>query len=125
MTRTLDKLTRRVLLASFFYNMVGVLVFFPWLTLGRRLIGFPEAHFFYLSLVTIWIGSFGVLYLWLAITARDERGFLIIASIGKFAFWTLTVVFWLIGDFPIITPIVALGDLIGAITFTWWLLRTR
>lgn len=125
MTQLLDKLTRGVLLASFFYNMVGALVFFPTITIGRRLVGFPEAPLFYLSLVTIWIGSFGVLYLWLARTGRDERGFLIIAAIGKFAFWTLTVVFWLIGEFPVITPIVALGDLIGAITFTWWLLRTR
>ena len=121
----LDKLTRLVLLASFIYNMFGALVFFPTIILGRRLLGLPVAHPFYLSLVTIWIGSFGILYLWLAITARDERGFLLIALIGKFAFWTLTFVFWLKGDFPSITPIVALGDFIGAAFFLRWLLRTH
>jgi hypothetical protein len=125
MAQQLDKLTRAVLLGSFFYNLIGVLVFFPSITLGRRLIGFPEAHPFYLSLVSIWIGSFGVLYLRLARTGRDERGFLLIALIGKFAFWGLTFVFWLIGDFPVIAPIVAVGDLIGAIAFTRWLLISR
>jgi uncharacterized membrane protein HdeD (DUF308 family) len=121
----LDKLTRGVLFASFFYNLFGVLVFFPTITLGRRLVGVPDAHAFYLCLVTIWIGSFGILYLWLAKTARPERGFLIIAAIGKFGFWTLTFAFWLAGEFPIVTPIVALGDFIGAAVFTRWLLRTR
>ena len=125
MSQQLDKFTRAVLFASFFYNMIGVLVFFPGTTLGRRLIGFPEAHPFYLSLVSIWIGSFGVLYLWYARTGRSDRGFLLIALIGKFGFWGLTFVFWLIGDFPVIAPIVALGDLIGAIAFTRWLLVSR
>ena len=125
MSQQLDKLTRAVLFASFFYNMIGVLVFFPSITLGRRLIGFPEAHPFYLSLVTIWIASFGILYLWYARTGRSDRGFLLIALIGKFGFWGLTFVFCLIGDFPVIAPIVALGDLIGAIGFTRWLLVSR
>jgi hypothetical protein len=123
--KRLPKWMRGILLASAVYNAFGVLVFIPLLSIGRRLIGIPDAPGFYLWLVTIWIGSFGVLYCWLGATGRPDRAFLIIAATGKFAFWSLTVVYWWSGDFPAIAPLVASGDLIGAIAFTWWLAKTN
>jgi hypothetical protein len=107
------------------YNVFGVLLFFPLLSFGRRLVGLPDAPPFYLWLVTIWIGSFAVMYVWLAATKRPDRAFLIIAVTGKFAFWSLNVIFWLAGKFPVIAPLVASGDLITAILFAWWLWKTR
>ena len=121
----LPKWMRWTLLLTAVYNVFGVLLFFPLLSIGRRLIGLPEAHPFYLWLVTIWIGSFAVIYVWLAATRRPDRAFLIIAVTGKFAFWSLNFIFWLAGDFPVIAPVVALGDLITAILFAWWLWTTR
>lgn len=107
------------------YNVFGVLLFFPLLSTGRRIIGLPDAHPFYLWLVTIWIGSFAVLYVWLAVTRQSNRALLIIAVTGKFAFWSLNLIFWLAGDFPVIAPLVASGDLITAILFAWWLWKAR
>src|SRR5207249_3035850 len=101
------KLMRWTLVLTAIYNLFGVLLFLPPLSMGRRLIGLPDAHPFYLWLVTIWIGSFAVLYVWLAITGRPDRAFLIIAVIGKFAFWSLNLIFWLAGDFPGVAPLVA------------------
>ena len=121
----LPKWMRWTLVLTAVYNVFGVLLFLPLLSIGRRLIGLPEAHPFYLWLVTIWIGSFAVIYLWLAATKRPDRAFLIIAVTGKFAFWSLNVIFWLTGQFPVIAPLVALGDLITAILFAWWLWSTR
>ena len=122
--KLLPKWLRWILLASTVYNAFGVLVFMPLLSIGRRLIGIPDAPGFYLWLVTIWIGSFGVLYCWLGLTGRPDRAFFIIAAIGKFAFWSLTIVYWWFNGFPAIAPFVASGDLIGAVAFTWWLATT-
>lgn len=116
---------RWTLILTGIYNVFGVLLFIPLLSIGRRLIGIPDAHPFYLWLVTIWIGSFALLYVWVAVTRRPDRAFIMIAFIGKFAFWGLTLIFWLIGDFRVIAPIVASGDLITAILFARWLWKTR
>lgn len=117
----LQKWMRWTLFATTFYNALGVLLFIPLLSFGRTLIGIPGAHPFYLWLVTMWIGSFGILYLWLGVTGRSDRAFLIIAAIGKSSFFGLMFAYWLVGDFPVIAPVVALGDLICALLFTYWL----
>jgi CHASE2 domain-containing sensor protein len=123
--KPLEKWMRWTLLATAVYNAFGVLLFIPVLSIGRRLVGIPGAHPFYLWLVTIWIGSFGVLYVWVAVTARSDRAFIIIAAIGKFAFFCLMLTYWLAGDFPGVAPLVASGDLITALLFTYWLSTTR
>lgn len=121
----LAKWMRWTLAATTVYNLLGVLVFIPLISFGRELLGWPGAHLFYLWLVTIWIGSFGVLYGWLAAIGRSDPAFLIIAAIGKFAFFSLNCIFWTIGDFPFTAPLAASGDLITAILFTVWLWKTR
>ena len=123
--KPLEKWMRWTLLATAVYNMFGVFLFMPIVSVGRRLIGLPGAHPFYLWLVTIWIGSFGILYVWVAVTARSERAFVMIAAIGKFAFWSLMTIYWLRGEFPGVAPLVASGDLITALLFAVWLWKTR
>lgn len=123
--KPLPKWMRGTLVATAVYNVFGVLVFIPLLTIGRRLIGLPDAHPFYLWLVTIWIGSFGALYVWVAVTARPDRAFVMIAAIGKLAFWSLNFIFWLRGDFPLTAPVTASGDLITSLIFVAWLWKTR
>ena len=123
--KPLEKWMRWTLLATAAYYMFGVLLFIPALTIGRKIIGLPEAHPFYLWLVTFWVGSFGILYLWLGATGRSDRAFLILAAFGKFAFWSLMFIYWLAGDFPGVAPVVSSGDLILAILFAWWLWKTQ
>ena len=123
--KELPKWMRWTLVLTAIYNVFGVLLFIPLLSIGRRLIGIPDAHPFYLWLVTIWIGSFGFMYVWLAVKKRPDRAFVIIAATGKFAFFSLMLTFWVIGDFPVIAPLVATGDLITAILFAFWLAKTR
>jgi len=121
----LSKWMRWTLAATTVYNMFGVLMFIPLTSFGRDLIGWPTVHPFYMWLVTIWIGSFGVLYGWLAKIGRSDPAFLMIAAIGKFAFFGLNFTFWAIGDFPFTAPLAAAGDFITAILFTIWLWKTR
>ena len=119
--KPLEGWMRWTLVLTAIYNVFGVLLFIPLLRIGRQLIGLPNAHPFYLWLVTIWIGSFAVLYVWLALVRRPDRAFIAIAAIGKFAFFGLNVAFWLAGDFRVIAPIVSSGDLTTAVLFFWWL----
>jgi len=123
--KPLEKWMCWTLILTAIYNGLGVLIFIPLLSMGRRLIGLPDAHPFYLWLVTIWIGSFAILYVWLAMTRRPDRAFIAIAGIGKFAFFGLNFTFWLAGDFPALAPIVSSGDLITAVLFFWWLWKRR
>lgn len=122
--RPLERWMQWTLLLTAIYNVFGVLLFVPVLRLGRRLIGLPDAHPFYLWLVTIWIGSFAILYVWLAAVRRRDRAFIAIAAIGKLAFFSLNAIFWLRGDFPVVAPVVSCGDLITATLFFWWLWKT-
>src|SRR5436305_12210425 len=87
--KPLEEWMQWTLVLTAIYNGFGVLLFIPVLSLGRKLIGFPDAHPFYLWLVTIWIGSFAVLYVWLAATGRSDRAFIIVAATGKFAFFKI------------------------------------
>src|SRR6266487_5429762 len=102
--KPLERWMQWTLVLTAIYNVFGILLFIPVLTIGRRLTGLPAAHPFYLWLVTIWIGSFAVLYVWLAVQRQSDRAFLIIAVIGKFAFWSLMLIFWLAGDFRGVAP---------------------
>src|SRR5437867_3881709 len=124
-SKPLERWMQWTLVLTAIYNVFGVLLFIPVLTIGRRLIGLPAAHPFYLWLVTIWIGSFAVLYVWLAVTRRPDRAFIVIAATGKFAFFSLNLIFWLTGEFPALAPIVTSGDLITAALFVWWLWKRR
>ena len=123
--KPLEKWMQWTLVLTAIYNGFGVLLFIPVLSLGRKLIGFPDAHPFYLWLVTIWIGSFAVLYVWLAATGRSDRAFIIVAATGKCAFFTLNLIFWLAGEFRALAPVVTCGDLITALLFVRWLWQTR
>lgn len=123
--KPLERWMQWTLVLTAIYNVFGVLLFIPIFTFGRRLIGLPGAHPFYLWLVTIWIGSFAILYVWLAVSRRRDRAFIMIAAIGKFAFFSLNMIFWLTGDFPVIAPVVSCGDLITAALFWWWLWQPK
>ena len=116
---------RRALLATALMNVFGALCFVPSITAGRELAGLPPAHPFYLWILAIWIGGFGLVYLWLGLTGSPDRAFLAIAAIGKLSFWALLLVYCLAGDLPALAPLLGLGDLFFGIIFVAWLWRAR
>lgn len=63
----LEKLSKWSLMATFFINMAGSLVFVSVFGSLHETVSLPEVeNFFYECLLALWIFFFGVAYLWLA-----------------------------------------------------------
>ncbi len=117
---------RLAFLATAAMNMVGALTFAPPVTIIRETFNLPnQAHPFYLWIISIWIFAFGLCYLWLGITGRREKLFVVIAAIGKLSFVALLFGYALSGEIPLLTALSGLGDLFFGIVFLAWLWQTR
>ena len=120
------KWMRRAFLATAAMNLLGALTFLPSLTIIRETFGLPnQAHPLYLWIISIWIFAFGLCYLWLGITGRRERLFVVIAATGKLSFVALLFGYALAGEIPLLTAFSGLGDLFFGIIFVVWLWKTR
>lgn len=124
--RKTPKWLRCVLLLTGTLNMLGTILFVPEIRSFRELSGFPaNSHPLYLWIIASWIFLFGLCYLWLGYTGRNERLFLVIGAAGKFAFVALMFAYALSGDIPLITAFNSLPDLVFAVTFVFWLWHSR
>jgi hypothetical protein len=117
---------RVALIATGILNMPGAALFVPAFQAFRQSNGLPaESHPLYLWIIASWIFLFGLCYLWLGITGRNERLFLVIGSAGKLAFVILMFAFWQAGQIPLNAALGSLADLLFAILFLVWLWQTR
>jgi hypothetical protein len=122
----MSKLMKLALIATGLLNMVGAILFMPIFPRLRQSNGFPGmAHPLYLWIISIWIFLFGICYLWLGVTGKRERLFLIIGSAGKLSFVGLLFIYWSIGELPLQTAISSLADLFFALIFLFYLWQTR
>ena len=120
---TLPTWMRRALLATAVMNIGAAIAFFPAVHGLRSLAGFPEdGPPIYLATVSLFVLLFGLGYLWVGLSGRDERLFLSMAAAGKISFVALLVAYWLAGDLPVGAPLAALGDLFFGVLFLKWLL---
>ena len=114
------------LIATGVLNMFGTVLFLPASESLRIVNGFPAgSHPLYLSIISSWIFLFGLCYLWLGISGRIERLFLVIGAAGKAALVALTFLFASSGDIPFGTAISSLPDLIFAAIFVFYLWSHR
>lgn len=122
----MNKLMKWVLLATGVMNMFGALLFVPPVPFFRQFYGLPDAaHPLYLWIISSWIFFFGLCYLWLGITGRRERLFLVIAAAGKISFSILMIIYWLKGEIPIQAAAGSLADLFFGLFFLHYLWQTR
>lgn len=121
----MEKWFRIVLFATAAMNLVGALMFAPISDFARDAFGFPKSHPLYLWILTVWIFAFGACYLWMAVTQRRERLFIVIAAVGKLSFVALLLIFYLVGDVPFLAVTGSAGDLIFGILFVWWLTKNK
>lgn len=122
----MGKWMRRAFLATGAMNMLGALTFAPPVTIIRETFNLPnQTHPFYLWIITSWIFAFGLCYLWLGITGKGERLFVVIAAAGKLSFVSLLFGYALAGEIPLLTAFSGLGDLFFGVLFLSWLWQTR
>jgi hypothetical protein len=121
-----DNFLRRALWVSVVYNFGAALLFaFPSSSLGQ-LVGLPTpVPPMYSALLALFVGLFGGAYAWLACQPTIDRPLVALAAIGKAAVFALLFVFWLLGEAPGRVVLAAVGDLIFAGIFAWWLLAAQ
>jgi hypothetical protein len=89
-----------------------------------RSVPFTAAHPLYLWILSIWIFGFGACYLSMAITQRHDRTFIAIGAVGKLSFFGLMAVYALMGEISGMAIGAAVGDLVFAMIFVYWLLTS-
>lgn len=121
----MGRLLRSALAATAVMNLVGCLAFTPLGDGLRSFVGIPAAHPLWPLTVGTFIGSMGLGYAALAITARPERVFLGVAAIGKASFALLLAAMWTAGEVGPLVAATGVPDLVFAAIFARWLLATR
>jgi hypothetical protein len=104
-------------------NFSGVVTFsFPTL---RQLVGLPEpAHPFYGVLISIWIGLFGLAYLCVALSKREDRTFLALGAYGKLTFFALAVISFFRSELGVLALMASSLDAVLAAMFLVYLAKT-
>jgi hypothetical protein len=117
---------RRALLATAVMNLLAAAAFLPSASAVRALAGLPEnVHPVYLVTISLFILLFGIGYLWTGATGRADRLFISLAAVGKIAFFTILVGFWLAGELSVRAPLLGAGDLFFGVLFLIWLAGSR
>jgi hypothetical protein len=111
-----DKLLRRALWFSVFYNLGAACLFaFPASPPGRLAQMPAPVPPIYCALLAMFVVEFGGVYAWLALSKTINRPLLAVTAIGKACAFTIILVLWLAGAVP------ATGDAVLAGIFFWWL----
>jgi hypothetical protein len=120
-----DLIMRRALWASVGFNLFGAAIFaFPESPLGR-FVGLPgPVPPVYGAVIAFFVLLFGGAYAWLALRPVIDRTLVGFAAIGKAGFFCLIAALWLLGHAPALGVGAAVGDLVFAAIFAWWLLGT-
>ena len=69
------------------------------------------------------VALFGGAYAWLARAPRIDRPMVTLAALGKTGFFVVVCAAWLLGEAPGRVVLAAIGDLVFAAIFAWWLLE--
>lgn len=116
-----DHFMRQALWATAIYNTGAALAFlFPG-SLGA-LVGLPaDAPLLHGVFLALFIQGFGVLYGWLALSERIDRGLVAFSGLMKASVFLLFLTLWITGHAGVLLVLVGIGDLAFAIIFHRWL----
>jgi len=120
-----DRFMRGALIASAVMNIAAALIFaFPD-SLGQ-LAGLPApVPHIYTTLLAVFVMLFGIAYAWLARQPIIDRPLVAFSALGKAAVFSTILAFWILGDLSSRSVLAAIGDLIFAAIFAWWLIGSR
>lgn len=92
----------------------------------RQLIGLPPLNQgFYGLLIGSWIGLFGVCYLYVALSKRYDKVFLMIGALGKLSFFVLAIVYFTFSNLGFLALLASGVDACLATIFLVWLWQTQ
>jgi hypothetical protein len=120
----MELLFRRALIITGFANLAGALLFAPLYPTLRAQVGLPPAtQPFDAWLVSWWTLCFGLAYLRLGFSRRNEPLFVAVAAAGKLSLVVLLIVIWQQGTIGAPAALAGIPDLVFAAIFLAWLAR--
>src|SRR5262249_15888788 len=120
-----DSFMRAALIASAVMNTGAALIFALPDSLGQ-LAGLPRpVPHIYTTLLAVFVMVFGIAYGWLARQPIIDRPVVGFSALGKTAVFATILVFWILGDLSSRSVLAAIGDLIFAAIFAWWLISSK
>jgi hypothetical protein len=120
-----ERILRRALWASAFFNLGGALMFAFPASVGQ-LAGLPvPVPPIYSVMIVMFVLLFGGSYAWLARQPRIVRPMVAMAAIGKASAFATFLVFWFLGHLPGLAVLAISGDLAFAVVFAWCLSADR
>ena len=119
-----DVFMRRTLVVGAAFNfLAAAMVLFPQ-SLGR-VADIPQgAPRFHSWLLALFIFLFGCVYAWLSRRAVIDRPFVVLAVVGKTGVFLVAFACWWFGEISARAFTTAVGDLLFAGIFLWWLRGT-
>jgi hypothetical protein len=115
------KILRGVLLIGALFNVTAALMVAYPTTIGK-LAELPEpGTTFYTLMLSSLVGIFGAVYSWLAFQQHINRPLLTVAAIGKTDVFLVSLYCWQADIITFRGFSLAIGDLIFAMIFFWWL----
>lgn len=116
------QILRITLLIGAVFNLIASLMLAFPATIGR-LGELPEpGSIFYSSLLSFVVGTFGVIYGWLAFQKVIDRPLLTVSAVGKIGVFLVSLYCWSVDAITFRAFSVAIGDLIFGLIFFWWLM---
>jgi hypothetical protein len=116
-----DSFLRKVLWATVVYNVAGASAFALPASIGQ-LAGLPlPVAPIYSVLLAVFVLLFGAAYAWLALQPAIDRPLVGFAAFGKASVFVAAIGLWATGNGPGLFVPGAVGDLIFAAIFAWWL----
>lgn len=117
-----DGFMRRALGISVIYNFAAAFLFaFPSSSPGHFAGLPPVVPDLYRMLLGFFVVLFGGAYAWLARQPNIDRPLVAFATIGKAGAFGIILALWLVGRSPGRGVLAAIGDLVLAGIFAWWL----
>lgn len=100
-------------------------MFVPVIPIGREWMGLPPVgHPLYLWVIAEFVFMMGIGYGYCAWANHAPRIFVAVGAGGKLLFFFTLLAGWFLGDLPLRTPFLAIGDLFFGCLFVVWLLRS-
>lgn len=112
---------RRVLWLGGFFNFGAALMLTFPASIGQLAGLPPPGSVFYCWTLALLVALFGGVYIWLARQPQIDRPLVAVAIIGKVGVFAVGIAAWLVGATPGRAVLPAIGDLIFACLFLWWL----
>jgi hypothetical protein len=115
-----DPILRAALWTSVPFNLLAAaMLAFPESPLGQIAGLSTPVPLVYRVVLAYFVALFGAAYAWMAWQPTTNRPLIALSAIGKSGVFVLMLILWFLGEVPVQTLLLTIGDLLLAGVFVW------